>query len=128
MRTTGRARRGTRATTACRWLQRVVHRDAGHRGQRVLSRLRPRGLFISPLQVVEVGDGAECGGELLRWWSVAGGRDLSVLRVAVGVFDGGAGAGLGGVDALVVRGDLGFGGFADRVGGGVALGAVVALV
>src|SRR5688572_1674109 len=39
MRTTGRARRGTRATTACRWQQRVVPRDAGHRGQRVLSRL-----------------------------------------------------------------------------------------
>src|SRR4029453_1919342 len=39
MRTTGRAGRGTRATTACRWRQRVVPRDAGHRGQRVLSRL-----------------------------------------------------------------------------------------
>src|SRR5215218_4903544 len=39
MRTTGRARRGTRATTACRWRGRVVPRDAGHRGQRVLSRL-----------------------------------------------------------------------------------------
>jgi Glyoxalase-like domain len=39
MRTTGRARHGTRATTACRWRRRVVPRDAGHRGQRVLSRL-----------------------------------------------------------------------------------------
>src|SRR6266516_316217 len=42
MRTTGRARRGTRATTACRWRQRVVPRDAGHRGQRVRSRLSGR--------------------------------------------------------------------------------------
>src|ERR1035441_2793222 len=51
MRTTGRARRGTRATTACRWRQRVVPRDAGHRGQRVLSRLsgRERGTFASRL-------------------------------------------------------------------------------
>src|SRR5256885_5922000 len=51
MRTTGRARRGTRATTACRWVQRVVPRDAGHRGQRVLSRLsgRERGTFASRL-------------------------------------------------------------------------------
>src|SRR5258707_6257412 len=51
MRTTGRARRGTRATTACRWRQRVVPRDAGHRGQRVLSRLsgRERGNFASRL-------------------------------------------------------------------------------
>jgi hypothetical protein len=42
MRTTGRARRGTRATTACRWRRRVVPRDARHRGQRVLSRLSGR--------------------------------------------------------------------------------------
>src|SRR5450759_181229 len=51
MRTTGPARRGTRATTACRWRQRVVPRDAGHRGQRVLSRLsgRERGTFASRL-------------------------------------------------------------------------------
>src|SRR5450759_1108947 len=51
MRTTGRARRGTRAATACRWRQRVVPRDAGHRGQRVLSRLsgRERGTFASRL-------------------------------------------------------------------------------
>src|SRR6266516_1694423 len=51
MRTTGRARRGTRSTTACRWRQRVVPRDAGHRGQRVLSRLsgRERGNFASRL-------------------------------------------------------------------------------
>src|SRR5258708_5620359 len=51
MRTAGRARRGTRATTACRWRQRVVPRDAGHRGQRVLSRLngRERGTFASRL-------------------------------------------------------------------------------
>src|SRR5829696_3421644 len=42
MRTTGRARRGTPATTACRWRRRVVPRDAGHRGQRVLSRLSGR--------------------------------------------------------------------------------------
>src|SRR5215471_16362173 len=42
MRTAGRARRGTRANTACRWLQRVVHRDARHRGQRVRSRLSGR--------------------------------------------------------------------------------------
>src|ERR1017187_3697779 len=51
MRTTGRARRGTRATTACRWRQRVVPRDAGRRGQRVLSRLsgRERGTFASRL-------------------------------------------------------------------------------
>src|SRR6266436_2921332 len=51
MRTTGRARRGTRATTACRWRRRVVPRDAGHRGQRVLSRLsgRERGTFASRL-------------------------------------------------------------------------------
>src|SRR5665811_2341159 len=42
MRTTGRARRGTRTTTACRWPRRVVPRDAGHRGQRVLSRLSGR--------------------------------------------------------------------------------------
>ena len=39
MRTTASARRGTRATTACRGRRRVVPRDAGHRGQRVLSRL-----------------------------------------------------------------------------------------
>src|SRR3954471_9726184 len=39
MRTTGPARRGARATTACRWLRRVMPRDAGHRRQRVLSRL-----------------------------------------------------------------------------------------
>src|SRR5207248_1450319 len=47
MRTAGRARRGTRAATACRWRQRVVPGDAGHRGQRVLSRLsgRERGTF-----------------------------------------------------------------------------------
>lgn len=38
MRTTGRARRGTSAATARRRTQRVVPRDAGHRGQRVLSR------------------------------------------------------------------------------------------
>src|SRR5215467_11748277 len=51
MRTTGRARRGTRTATACRWQQRVVPRDAGHRGQRVLSRLsgRERGTFASRL-------------------------------------------------------------------------------
>src|SRR5216110_1446812 len=51
MRTTGCARRGTRATTACRWRQRVVPRDAGHRWQRVLSRLsgRERGTFASRL-------------------------------------------------------------------------------
>src|SRR6266498_4189547 len=51
MRTTSRARCGTRATTACRWRQRVVPRDAGHRGQRVLSRLsgRERGTFASRL-------------------------------------------------------------------------------
>src|SRR5205807_2990638 len=42
MRTTGRARRGTRATTACRRRERVVPRDAGHRGQRILSRLSGR--------------------------------------------------------------------------------------
>src|SRR3984893_12725635 len=51
MRTTGRARRGTRAATACRWRERVVPGDAGHRGQRVLSRLsgRERGTFASRL-------------------------------------------------------------------------------
>src|SRR5258705_6475064 len=51
MRPTGRARRGARATTACRWRQRVVPRDAGHRGQRVLSRLsgRESGTFASGL-------------------------------------------------------------------------------
>src|SRR6266542_6449680 len=51
MRTTGRARRGTRAATACRWRQRVVPRDAGHRGQRVRTRLRgrERGTFASRL-------------------------------------------------------------------------------
>src|ERR1035438_5940859 len=51
MRTAGRARRGTRATAACRWRQRVVPGDAGHRGQRVLSRLsgRERGTFASRL-------------------------------------------------------------------------------
>jgi hypothetical protein len=42
MRTTDRAGRGTRATTTCRWRRRVVPRDAGHRGQRVLSRLSGR--------------------------------------------------------------------------------------
>src|ERR1700726_5229761 len=51
MRTAGRARRGTRAATPCRWRQRVVPGDAGHRGQRVLSRLsgRERGTFASRL-------------------------------------------------------------------------------
>src|SRR5215467_9962235 len=51
MRTAGRARRGTRATTACRWRQRVVPRDAGYRRQRVLSRLSGRepGTFASRL-------------------------------------------------------------------------------
>src|SRR6266487_4557061 len=39
MRTTGRARRGTRATTACRWRQRVVPRLSG----------RERGTFASRL-------------------------------------------------------------------------------
>jgi hypothetical protein len=45
-----RARRGMRESDDCRWLQRVVHRDAGHRGQRVLSRLRGREgvLVLSP--------------------------------------------------------------------------------
>src|SRR5687767_14107123 len=33
---------GARTTPACRWRQRVVHRDAGHRRQRVLSRLTGR--------------------------------------------------------------------------------------
>src|ERR1700744_4235119 len=42
MRTTGRARRGTRAAAACRRRQRAVPRDAGHRGQRVLSGLSDR--------------------------------------------------------------------------------------
>src|SRR5664279_3074954 len=42
MRTTGRARGVTRATTACRRRKRVVPRDAGRRGQRVLSRLSGR--------------------------------------------------------------------------------------
>ena len=41
----------TRAATACRWRQRVVPRDAGHRGQRVLSRLsgRERGTLADRL-------------------------------------------------------------------------------
>src|SRR4051812_2678566 len=39
MRTTAGAGRGPRATTACRWRQRVVPRHAGRRGQRVLPRL-----------------------------------------------------------------------------------------
>src|SRR4051812_40420101 len=39
MRATDPARRGTRATTACRRGQRVVPGDAGRRGQRVLPRL-----------------------------------------------------------------------------------------
>src|ERR1700722_18580640 len=49
MRAAGRARRGTRATTACRRRKRVVPRDAGHRGQRVRSRLSggERGTFAS---------------------------------------------------------------------------------
>src|SRR5580658_4220976 len=42
MRATGRARRGTRAPTACRWSQRVVPGHAGHRGQRVRPRLSGR--------------------------------------------------------------------------------------
>src|SRR3954451_4465252 len=40
MRTPDPTRRLTRATTPCRWLQRVVPRDAGRGGQRVLPRLR----------------------------------------------------------------------------------------
>src|SRR5690349_12626916 len=42
MRTTRPARRGTRPTTTRRRRQRIVPRDAGHRGQRVLSRLSGR--------------------------------------------------------------------------------------
>src|SRR3984885_13312679 len=44
MRTAGRARRGTRATAARRRRERVVPRDAGHRGQRVRPRLNDRGV------------------------------------------------------------------------------------
>src|SRR5215469_12735671 len=48
MRTTGCAWRGTRAATARRRLQRVVPRDAGHRGQRVLSRLSGPERLLGP--------------------------------------------------------------------------------
>ncbi len=39
MRTTGGARRRTSVTTVCRRRRRIVPRDAGHRRQRILSRL-----------------------------------------------------------------------------------------
>src|SRR5512146_1747972 len=42
MRTAGPARRGPRAAAACRWIQRVVPRNAGRRGQRILPGLSGR--------------------------------------------------------------------------------------
>ncbi|HEV2344014.1 MAG TPA: hypothetical protein VGS97_07970 [Actinocrinis sp.] len=83
-------------------------------------------LFKRPLQRVRADDGAERGRELLQWWPEAADQDLPILQVTDGAFDGGADRGDGGVEVLVVHGQLSSGRFADRMNSGMALISLVA--
>src|SRR5438270_177898 len=86
MRTAARSRRGARATTARRRLRRVVPRDAGRGGQRVLSRLTQRadmphrGPGVRTLSVVILSAVAIV--TMLAFWA---GVTPLVAAVAVGV-------------------------------------------